>query len=56
MGNVILNLIGSVVFIDFVKKEDFWLLVKGVLVYIRVGIDGKYVDFYVIEINYDFGM
>jgi len=55
MGNGIPNLTGSVVFTDFVRKEESGLPVKGVLAYTRVRTDCKLNDFSVIETDYNFG-
>lgn len=55
MGNGIPDLTGSVVFTDFVRKEETQRLPRGVLAYTKAGTDCKLNDFSVIEADYNFG-
>lgn len=55
MGNRIPDLTGSVVFTDFVRREESQVPARGVLAYTRVRRDCKTGDFSVIETNYNFG-
>lgn len=54
MGTEIPGLTGSVVFIDFARKESP-PQVRGALAYTRVWSDGNQNDFSVIQTDYDFG-
>lgn len=53
IGNDIPELTGSVLFTDFVRKED--APPRGILAYSRVGQSCKLNELHVIEVNYDFG-
>ena len=55
MGSGIPTLTGSVVFTDFVRRNESQTPARGVLAYTRVRQDGKPNDYSVIEIDYDFG-
>lgn len=55
MGNGILDLTGSIVFIDLARDEGSGPPVRGVLAYTRARKDCKPNDFSVIEIKYNFG-
>lgn len=55
MGNEIPNLMGSLLFTDFARKEEPQLPVRGALAYSRIRTDFKLNDFSVIEIDYNFG-
>jgi len=55
MGYRIPDLMGSVVFIDFVRKEETPSPSRGVLAYTRVRPDCKLSDFSVIDTDYHFG-
>jgi hypothetical protein len=55
MGRGIPTLTGSVVFTDFVRRNESQTHARGVLAYTRVRRDGKPNDYSVIETDYDFG-
>ena len=55
MGNGIPDLTGSVVFIDFARKDESQTPVRGALAYTRARIDGKPNDYSIIETNYNSG-
>ncbi|MFA9558237.1 sorbosone dehydrogenase family protein [Evansella sp. AB-rgal1] len=55
VGSRIPELQGSVVFIDFAKKDESKEQTKGALAYSKVRMDGQPHDFSVIEPVYDFG-
>ncbi|NLP34498.1 MAG: PQQ-dependent sugar dehydrogenase [Clostridiales bacterium] len=55
MGYGIPELTGSVVFTDFVRKEEAGAPARGVLAYARVRSDCKIDDYHIIETDYDFG-
>ncbi len=55
IGSSIPDLMGSVVFTDFVKNEDSPPPARGVLAYTKLTTDSKLNDFSVIETDYDFG-
>lgn len=55
MGNRIPGLMGSIVFTDFVRKEEAQTPPRGVLAYTRVRTNCQPSDFSVIETDYNFG-
>ncbi|MBU9711471.1 PQQ-dependent sugar dehydrogenase [Evansella tamaricis] len=55
MGNSIPGLTGSVVFIDFARRDESEAPTRGVLAYIQAKMDGRPNDFHVMNIGYDFG-
>lgn len=56
MGSEVPNLMGSVVFTDFVRNEDSPPPNRGVLAYTKIRTDCKTNDFSVIEVDYNFGL
>ena len=55
MGSEIPNLTGNIVFTDFVRREESQAPARGVLAYTEIRSECKLNDFYVIEIDHDFG-
>lgn len=55
MGSRIPGLAGSIVFTDFVQKEETETPARGVLAYTRIRTDCRPSDFSVIETDYNFG-